>query len=431
MGLQDELEPILAKIRTEANNSWQKYLTGIPDKEDHAAEWQKIGTEFFGTVDDLLTRFRRYYAFDSHDFSVNVNQLASPKSGALVDRPMGGTAVGSVFSASDNYMAGVSTMIHAEQWNGPSAKAFQKDFLEPFGTASKWQQAYIKELATAAAALQVASSRTKRAIKFVAESCLGALTGDQKYQGDLGFADTSKDLPGKDVADGLGIITGVAGLFLGGPVGLVIGAVGLVSGLYGAGKQGSTEPHLQVEYRDDPQSVVKQTEYAIKALEEWLLDEDEKLGGALNKDLESPDAFASPFLKLPAPGVTSGTYKELGIRDAPGGDDQVVVSLVQLGRCGAYNLPGAAYEYDAAANQVDACQIPGSMSVFFPRTISPFNSSVDNLVRIMHGIRDGLNRAGDAMLTAARNYEGTDAQQAAVITEISKIAPHHSIAPTK
>ncbi|NUT33572.1 MAG: hypothetical protein HOV79_10905 [Hamadaea sp.] len=436
MGLQDELEPILSQIRSEADKSWQRYLTGIPDKEDHAEDWQKITNEFFGTVDDLQTRFRRYYAFDAHDFSVNVSQLASPAApqasgDALVTRPLGGTAVGSIFSADDNYMSDVGSMIHAEQWNGPTAQAFHNNFLKPFERAAQWQQAYVLELATAAAALQLASNRSKRAIKFVAESCLGALKGENKYQGDLGFADTSRDLPGEDVNDGVGILLGVVGLFITGPVGTVVGIAGLASGIYGAAKVGGTEPYLEVEYRDAPQSVISQTEIAIKNLDEWILDQDEVLASALKQDLDSDDAFASPNLRLPPPGVTTETYKSLGIRDAPGGDNQVVVSIVNLARAGSYNLPGAAYEYDLAANQVDACEIPGVMGTFFPRSIAPFNDSVDRLVGILRNTSDSLTRAGDLMLTAARNYRGTDAEQSAIITEISKIPQHHTIAPTK
>jgi hypothetical protein len=438
VALQDELEPILSQIRTEAGERWDKYLTSIPadDQERNAAEWQKITNEYYGTVDDLLTRFRRYYALDAHDFKVNIAQLADPvrsaqHGDALVNRPLGGTAVGSIFSAEDNYMTDVSNMIQADQWNSPAAKAFQENFLKPFEKASQWQQAYTMELSIAVHALEGVSQRSKRAIKFVAESCLGALQGHQKYQGDLGFPDTSKDLPGKDVADGVGILTGVIGLFAAGPVGLVVGGIGLASGLYGAAKNGYTEPHLEVEYRDAPQGIITQTEYAIKNLNEWIADQDEAIGGGLTKDLSSDDAFASPSLKLPPPGINAGTYQKLGFLDAPGGPNHVVVSVVKLGQCGAYNLPGAAYEYDLAAGKIDACQIPGTMSTFFPRSISPFNTSVDQLGDILRDVRDSLERAGDAMLKAARNYETTDSEQSEIISQISAIPPHHSIAPTK
>lgn len=419
--------------------AWDKSLTHIPaeDMERHSTEWQKAANEYYGRVDDLLTRFRRFYAFDAHDFSVNVAQLA--ESGgergageALVTRPMGGTAIGSIFSAEDNYMTDVANMIQADQWNSPAATAFHERFLKPFEKASQWQSAYVKELAIAAAAFQVASSRSKRAIKFVAESCLSALRGGRPmYQGQLGFADTSKDMPGKDVADAVGVITGIIGLFATGPIALAVGAAGLASGLYGVAKHGGTAPYLQVDHSDSPQSVIRNTEYAIKSLEEWIADQDEAIAKGLNEDLSSSDAFGSPHLKLPPPGVDAGTYKQLDFVDRPGGPNQVVVSVVLLGRAGSHNLPGAAYEYDLAAGKIDACQIPGTMSQFLPRAVSPFNTAVDQLGDILRDTRDSLNRAGDAMLTAARNYEGTDAERAQIIREISEIPPHHTIAPTK
>jgi hypothetical protein len=435
VGIQDELEPILTQIRSEAQVAWDKSFSRIPaeDKERDAATYQKAANEFYGTVDDLLTRFRRYYAFDAHDFQVNVDQLASPEGGPqLYNRPTGGTADGCIFSAQDNFMKPVANMIDEDEWTGSAARSFEENFLKKLETASLWQRQYARELAIAAAALQVASGRSKRAIKFVAESCLSALSGGRPmYQGELGFADTTKDLPGKDVADSVGIITGVIGLFASGPIGLAVGVVGLASGLYGVAKTGSTEPYLQVDHGGSPQTTVRWTGDAIKNLEEWIADQDEALAKGLNEDLKSEVAFGSRNLRVPAPGIDAGTYKQLDFYERPGGLNQTVVSVVKLGRAGAYNLPDAADQYDQAASNVENCQIPGSLSQFFPRSISPFNTAVDQLGDILRDTSKSLRRAGDVMLTAARNYEATDEDEAEMIRQIEQVPEYRTIAPTK
>ncbi len=415
--------------------AWDKSLSHIPaeDQARDAATYQKAAKEFYGTVEDLITRFRRYYVFDGHDFQVNVDQLAdSSGGGGPAARPHGGTVDGCIFSAKENFMKPVADMIDQDEWIGPAAKTFESNFLKKFDTASLWQRQYARELAIAAAAFQVASSRSRRAIKFVAESCLSALSGGRPmYQGELGFADTSKDLPGKSAAEAVGIIAGVIGLFATGPVGLALGGVGLASGLWGVSKTGSTEPYLQVDHTGSPQGVVRNTETAIKNLEEWIADQDEALSKGLNEDLGAYDSFGSPNLKVPAPGIGAGTYRQLDFYERPGGENQTVISVVKLGRAGAYNLPDAAAQYEQAASNVGRCEVPGSLSQFFPRSVGPFNTAVDRLGDILRDVGESLRRAGDVMLTAARNYEATDADRAEIIRQIEVVPSHRTIAPTK
>lgn len=425
VGFQSEIEPLLINIRTEAAERYERYLADIPDKAPNVELWAKDQQEFHGMVEDLLLRFREFYVLDSHDFATNVAQLSTPleeKQRPLVSRPVHGTAFASVFSADANFMRDVAEMIHTEQWNSRAATSFRDNFLKPFETAADWQGAYIRELAVAAQAYRDTVDKTKEGLKFVAESCLGALRYRPLYQ--AGSEDLRANL------GAVSLLTAALALFLPASTpALVVGGISLTSGIASVPPP-EKKPYLQVDHSEFPHSIIRNTEYAIKELHEMVLDVDETLARGLAADLDSTDAFASPQLRLPPPGINSDTYGQLDIKDGDGKPpNQVVVSVVQLGRAGVYNLPGAAREYDLALAKINACQIPGGLSRFFPRSIPPFNTACGQLASVLAQTRDDLNEAGEAMLTAARTYQATDEEQAQILREISQIPPHHSTAP--
>ncbi|GAA3729381.1 hypothetical protein GCM10022225_08560 [Plantactinospora mayteni] len=441
MKLQHELEPILGQIRSKAEQKWREYIqsrmrTGqatepdAPNAVDPNA--QKETNEFFGSVDDLLNRLRRYYVLDAHDFKVNVDQLADASGGGGPNaRPIGGTVDGSVFAAEEDVRP-VANMINEGLWLGDAATNFEKNFLAPFDRASKCQRFYAREMATAAAAFQVASSRSGRSVTFVAQSCLAALDGISKSKAELGFADTSKDMPGKAVVEAVGIVLGVIGLFASGGTALIVGAAGLASGLYGVAKHGGTEPNLQIlplEPNSSPMNVIVSAENALKSLEEWIADQDGLLAAGLKADISSAQAFDSPELRVPKPRISAGTYKQLDLIERPGGKNQTVANLVELGKAGTHNLPTAAQQYSLSARYMDGCQVPGSLSTFFPRSIPLFNQAADELADILHETSRSLTDAGDAMVTAMQNYRVTDDERASINAQILAAGP--TIAPTK
>ncbi|WP_203907629.1 hypothetical protein [Rhizocola hellebori] len=441
MALIDELEPILRQITPEAHKRWEHSISDVPleYRQRHAAEWNKIANEFFGSVDDLLTRFREFALLDAHDFAKNVEALALPgdhktRTGPgqpiVGGSPMPGTAFWSIFSADAYFMNDVREMIHAEQWNSKAAEAFRDNFLKNFGEAADWQGAYLKELSIAAASYHLAVNRAKKAILFVAESCLAALKFHPKLQNDLDFNDDSKAAPWATASGATSTALTAVGLFLSGGAALVVGVASLLSGIYSFAKTSGTKPYLQVDYNDYPPKIISDTEYAIKALREWLFLQDDALADGLGKDLSDDQAFASPKLRLASPGLTPDAYKTLDIRDGDGKPpNQVVASIVLLARAGYYNLPGAAYEYDSAVRTLDACTVPGSMGTFFPKSLPKFNEATRRLGDYLRETGDALTRAGDAMLTAARSYQGTDEERADIISQINQIPPHHSRAP--
>ena len=228
----------------------------------------------------------------------------------------------------------------------------------------------------------------------------------------------------------LSIVTAAVALFLpAGPAALGVGGISLISALASLPPP-EKKPYLRVDNNPYPQYILRSAGFAIQDLTEMVLDVDETLARGLNQDLDSADAFASPYLKLEPARVDADTYRNLDIRDGDGKPpNQVVVSVVQLCRAGYVNLPGAAYEYDLALAKVDACQIPGSMSRFFPRSIQPFNTACAQLGGLLRRIRDDLYSAGEAMLTAAKSYQGTDEERAQILGEIQQLTPHHSRAP--
>ncbi len=436
MGLQDEIEPVLAGIRTAAAEHYERYLASIPDKHLHPEIYAKDRQDFSGAVEDLFTRFREFYVLDSHDFTTTAGQLSTPPEEKppekepsdktqrpLVSYPSPGTAFASLVYADAAFMRPVVEMIHAEQWNSPAATAFRDNFHIPFGTAADWQGAYIKELAIAAETYRSTVDTTKKAIRFVADGCLGACRGHPIYE-------PTEDGDWRSKAGGFSLLTAAAALFLKASVAaIVVGSVSLASGIASL-PPADDKPYLHIDYSQYPQAILRDTEYAIKELHEMLLAVDEALSRGLNQDLDSPNAFASRQLRLERANVGTGTYQTLDIRDGDGKPpNQVVVSLVALGRAGYYHLPGAAYEYDLARAKIDACQIPGGLSRVFPRSIAPFNTACARLSEILRHTSEDLNHAGEAMLAAARGYQVTDEERAQVMDELHRIMPHHSRAP--
>jgi hypothetical protein len=426
MGLQDEIEPILASIGTAAAEHYERYLSSIPDKHLHPEIYAKDRQDFSGMVADLCTRFREFYALDSHDFTANVSRLSTPieqKPRPLVSYPSPGTAFASLVHADAAFMRPVVEMIHTEQWNSPAATAFRDNFLVPFETAADWQGAYIKELAVAAETYRNTVDKTKKAIRFVADGCLAAFRGRPIHE----------PAEGGDWRSQLGafsLLAAAVALFLpASAASLAVGSISLASGLASL-PLADDKPYLRVEYSEYPQAIIRDAENAIKQLNEMVLDVDEALGRGLTEDLDSPDAFASRQLRLERADVDADTYKTLDIRDGDGKPpNQVVVSLVALGRAGYVNLPGAAYEYDLARAQVDACEVPAGLSRFFPRSAAPFNDACRRLSAILLQTSDDLTDAGAAMLASARGYQATDEERAQVIGELNQITPHHSRAP--
>ncbi|MGX7674624.1 hypothetical protein [Plantactinospora sp. DSM 117369] len=267
--------------------------------------------------------------------------------------------------------------------------------------------------------------------EFVAESCLAALDGVSKPKGELGFADTSKDMPGKTMVETVGIITGVIGLFATGGGALILGVVGLGSGLYGVAKHGSTEPELQVlalAPNSSPMNVIVSAENALKSLEEWIADQDGLVATGLREDISSFHDLGSQ-MKAPTPGLNAGAYRQLDLLERPGGKNQTVANLVELGKAGTHNLPTAAQQYGLAARYMDDCQVPGSLSTFFPQSIPVFNQVTEKLADILHETRRNLTDAGEAMVTAAKNYQVSDEERAAMNYQIIAAGP--TIAPTK
>lgn len=433
MGVQDRLEGVLRQIPQAALEEYERYLTRIPDKDRHPDFWAKERQVLVAAVDDLCARFREFYALDSHDFAANVAQLSAPLSEEekhplegrpLVTRPMGGTAFASIFSAEDNYMRPVGAMIHADLWRGVAATRFRDNFLVPFGAAAAWQRGYIRELAVAAQTYRDTVDGAANAIMFVAESCLGAFRGHPRYQ--------TADATATDHFSAASLLLGALGLFLPASTpALVVGVGSVASGIASAVTAGSDKrPYLQVDYSEYPHTIIKNTEYAIKQVEETILDVDETLALGLDKDLYSTDAFASPHLKLPPPGVDSSTFGYLDILDRDGKPpNRVVVAIVELYKAGYYNLPAAAYEYNAAMGQIDGCRVPGGMGRYFPRSISVFNSACTRLSGILRQTTDDLSSAGETILTAARTFQGTDEEQAEILRQAGQIPPHHSTAP--
>lgn len=438
MALIDELEPILRQIPPEAQKRWQQVVSDVPleYRQRHAAEWQKITDEFFGSVDDLLTRFREFALLDVHDFGHNVTQLALPGDGKgrtspdqpiVGPAPMPGTAFWSIFSADAYFIDDVREMIHTEQWNSPAAESFRENFLKKFGEAADWQGAYLKELSIAAATYHLSVERAKRAIKFVAESCLSALRFRTKHPNDLGFTDDSKAAPWATEAGMVSTALTAVGIFLTGGTALIVGVASLASGIYSFAKTAGTAPQLHVETSDYPPKIIHDSELAVGSLREWLFAQDDALAGGLGRDLDDAQAFDSPKLRLDSPGITRDAYKTLDILDRDGKQpNQVVVSVVKLGRAGYYNLPGAAYEYDSAIRTLDECLVHGAMGTFFPKSLPLFNQAAYRLGSCLRETRDALVHAGDAMLTAARCYQGTDEERAEIIRQINQFPSHHS-----
>jgi len=429
MGLQDEIEPILSKIRAQASVRFRAAIDD-PDENRHRDQWAKSEQDFLGTVDDLSARIREFYVLDQHDFETNVHQLTRPSDakpklgerGPLVNYPSPFTAFGNIFSADVNYVRPVLELIHTEQWSSPAATAFHDGFLAPFHQAADWQGAYVKELGLAAEMLRSTTEAAKKGITFVARGTLAALNYHQLYE--------TVDTDWRGELGALSIFLAAVGLFLpAGGAALVVGSMSLASGIASL-EPADKKPYLQVDDGPYPEGIIRNAEYAVKDLREMVFDLDDIISAGLDRDLNSSDRFASPNLKVGSATVTPDAYGHLDIKDADGKPpDQVVVSIVQLARAGYYNLPGAAYEYNAALSCLDACTVPGSMTTMFPRSIGKFNAATAQLAGIVQDTRDRLNNAGDAMVAAARAYRGTDEENAAIIQGITDIPPHHSNAP--
>jgi len=260
-----------------------------------------------------------------------------------------------------------------------------------------------------------------KGIKFVARGCLGALNYHPVYGGD---GDWRSNL------GALSLFAAAVGLFLpASGAALLVGGISLASGIASL-PPADDRPYLRVDDNPFPQGIIRNTEYAIQELRDMVFDMDDTIAAGLDKDLDSTDRFASPNLRLGTATVTANAYSHLDIKDADGQPpNQVVVSIVQLARAGYYNMPGAAYEYNAAMSVLDACHVPHAMTTLFPRSIGKFNAATAQLVGILHDTRDRLNNAGDAMVAAARAYRGTDEETAEIIKGIQDIPSHHSRAP--
>lgn len=215
VSLQGDLEPKLAQIRTAADEAYHRYLADIPDKEFEPDVWIKDAQEFWGTVDALFNRFRRYYVLDAHDFGPDAATLARPGDDARM--PSAGTVFDNICSGDVNFVRPVRDLIDADEWKGPAATAFRLDFIDPFDTAADWQAAYAKELAICVGTYAEAVKKIKDGAIFVADGCLGALRGHPIYS----------QTPGtwQDAANLVSLLATVAGLFTGGGVALVLGGI--------------------------------------------------------------------------------------------------------------------------------------------------------------------------------------------------------------
>lgn len=432
MSFQDVLEPKVTEIDRLAREMYDLYLRDYglkgedgqvvelegPDAYESTASYsleeeQERYDEFVSLLDDVKARFERFYDLDPLDLTVLVYSLGGHDGGASA-HPVPSSVHGRIQYADDNWMRPVLEMITEEDWSGSAAVTFRDEFIAPFHRAALQQMACTRILAMAAQAFHDGVTKLQDDLVEIADAGIARLSGDYGGGDISGFFTV------------VSFIAGAVGLFVPTGASQVAGVISLGSGIASvlAGTDDSDEQREWTVSGGNAPMILESIWENLVALDEIIADKDQQMADALNQDLDSATAFASPDLRLPEPtGLDSDGFGVLTVDTVVDGipisENKVVVSITSLYQAGFHNLAYAAHYYGQAVDEL-IDPIPDTISRFF-RARMAYRTCRARLRGAVSDIRWHLTNAGEDLMQIATDYELTDEQGAEVLRQIGEM----------
>ncbi|MBO0885565.1 MAG: hypothetical protein J2P17_35580, partial [Mycobacterium sp.] len=329
----------------------------------------------------------------------------------------------------------VEKLISTGDWLGEGAGNFQEDFLDPFQFTAYFHGLCAAALGATANNLATAVRLAKECVVWICKNAVASLGGG----GDPGpvpigtkpgleGAETGNESPVKlasaisaIVADTIALVSAVAG-----PEAELVD-IGLAATGTGGGLVAELEvaPDIYFGQGSDATAVIDLAWSALGRLDRHINETDREIQEGLDKDLGRKGAFSREAGKLRTRPVQAAAYGHLrgSGEHTPGvTDDIFVVHIVKLYYAGFVVMPAAARAYDVGANTCTAARITG-LSKQFPRSVATFNEAAELLGSRMSHTRDTIVDSGQAMVTAAKNYEHVDAYNAKRIRQLESQIP--------
>lgn len=444
MSFQEKLEPKVDEIDRKAKEMYGLYLGGFglmadedgavvedpdslnmtPPEVSEEAEQEKYDG-FLALLDAVKGRFERHYDLDPGELTAIVTTLGGKDHGPAPTTVWGAhTVYDRIHYADDQWMRPVLELIVEEDWSSDTATRFHDQILDPFHRAAEFQMACTKILGMTAQAAHDGMANVQDDLLAIADAAISEF--NREGGGGAGGFFTA-----------VSFIAGAVGLFLPTGASQVAGVVSLGSGIASqfAGVDDSEESReWNVEGPNAPM-ILESIQECLLALEEEIDRKDRQMSDALEQDLDSQAAFASPELTLDEPSGLEGSdaFGSLQVQSVPGvpiAEDKVVVSVVQLYQAGYRNLPSAAHQYAEATSDLVEPLTSAFAGLYF-RTESTFRQARARVRGAVSDIRWALTRAGDALVQIAAGYELTDEQGAEALRQIAEIPPPPHLTPVR
>jgi hypothetical protein len=435
MNLQSELEPLLSQLYPLVERMVQEAVRERTMNLAESEQTRQYNDELNGVYNELsrvIARFRSYYSLDEYDLSPVGDQFV--QEGDKFVQPghwaSGGSSVfGNIAGAEDSVYNEVGKLIGAGWagkdpsggWSGNAANSFRANFLNPFQPAAYVHGLGATQLAAAAHGLAAKIELTKKSLVWICKVMLNFAHGSEhpgpaptEFEGE-GGEDSKRKLAavGAIVADSIALLVALPELA---PldIGLAVAGVALGGFAESGGPDGWTATFDPPSTSEDYVGLIESALRAMDRIDAHNAAADEEIAGGLEKDLGADGPFGGNLGKLKPSNLKASDFDRFtGASDhVPGvAYDAVVVNVVMLYRAGSVILPQAADKYDAGAKVCAGAHIVGAEKQF-PRSVPKFNEAAGRLGETMTQIRDDLERAGDALKAAAKNYQYADAVDA-------------------
>jgi hypothetical protein len=449
INLQNALEPLIARLRELAGKRFTE--TQIPDEDvlrmqDLAASRGGDPHEVYvqeilkPELDDLVTRFQRYYVLDEYDLEAVAYQFVDPSD--RWETPTGGSVYCNIARASAD-VDKVKLLVNSNQWTGKlvqtdeftgqAALKFYTKFLKPFeGTAAVHAEC-AREMAIAAKALAEAIELVKESVVWICKKLIWI----------LGEGDDPGLPPGEGGESGEGESRvkkfGAWGAILADAVTLFklvtapehelldigLATIGVSGGLVAESKFSDVpQDTINFLWVGTVRAALWGAGDALAALDRKCAAIDDSINRGFDDDFAPSGLLVNSHATIDDPELTSDAYKKATFNklNDPTVMDQVVVNVVSLYYAGYVVLPGAAAKYDSGVAVCAGADISGVRNQF-PRSAAKFDEAASTFGNLLKRLRDEITRSGQSMVTAARTYETADADEAQAIQQYENIIP--------
>jgi hypothetical protein len=456
LNLESALNPLLTKLSQSAKTAYKAQVSAASDVDRPGWETlirdigpateptDKFEKDFRQLVEPeletLLARFREYYTLDGYNVDPLVELFAEP--GDRWETPTGGSVYCHIAQASDG-VDNVAQLVHSDlwesddsdQWKGQAAMAFRDKFLNPFKATAAVHGACAREMATAAKALVEGVELAKESVVWICKKAIFELGGDESpgehpgegAEGEHGFK--KKAAFAAILADAVAFFRAVVA-----PETLLVdiglSATGLAGGLIAESHGPSRDEPIDFHADRAPgggtvivQSTLVNVHSALNALDRNISGLDERINRGLERDLSPSDLFEHPQAHIDNPDLKPSAYKTVkGSVDHTHDVDGVVINVVRLYYAGYVTLPVAASMYEHGVQVCTGAHIT-DVQRQFPRSVAKFNEAAEAFRGLLSSAQEELTNSGQAMVTAAKNYEYADAYDAQQIREFTAQIP--------